>query len=436
MDTASSTPATPLAVRNARRFHYAWIVAAIAFLSVMLPAAIRGVLSILVVPLEIEFGWNRSVVSGAAALSMLLFGLLGPFVASVMQRVGIRRVMLWGLFLVAGTMIAAPLLTSPLMFVMVWGVGVGIGAGVLGMVMGATIINHWFLEGRGLAMGILSAAIATVQLIVLPPAAIIVRAYGWRSATVGIALFTFLLLIMTFRWMRDRPADVGALRYGELEPAPPPTEKRSTNPLTILGEAVRVPTFWLLAFPFFVCGLGTGGLIAVHLVPASIEHGIPEVQSALLLSMIGIFDFIGSLGAGWLSDRYNNARLLAAYYTIRGVSLLFLPLALNVGASSLVLFALVYGLGWVATVPPTSRLCANVFGPEKGSVVFGWTFAAHQIGAAVAALGAGMAHDLTGSYTATFLAVAVFTISAGIMSLGINAKASIQPPVAPTASYS
>lgn len=421
---------------TAPRVHYAWIVAAIAFLAVMLPAAIRGVLSILVVPLETEFGWNRAVVSGAVALSMLLFGLLGPFVASLMQKVGIRRVMLGGLVLVALSMASAPFLRTPLMFVTVWGLGVGIGAGVLGMVMGATIINRWFLQGRGMAMGILSAAIATFQLIVLPPAAIIVRDHGWRTATIGIALFVCVLLVLTWGWMRDRPSDVGALRYGEHHAAPPAAEKPTTNPLKILGEAVRVPTFWLLAIPFFICGLSTAGLIAVHLVPASIEHGIPEVQSALLLSTIGIFDFIGSIGAGYLSDRYNNAKLLGTYYMFRGVSLLFLPMALNLGASSLVAFALVYGLGWVATVPPTSRLCANVFGPEKGSVVFGWTFAFHQVGAAVAALGAGIAHDWTGSYTGTFLAVAILTVMAGVMSLGIRAGHSIQPAVPPRAAYS
>jgi MFS family permease len=417
------------------RSHPAWRILALAFVAVVMPAAARGVLSILAVPLESELGWGRWVVSTAAGLSTLLFGLLGPFLAAAVGRFGARRVMLAGLATMAASMALAPVATHPVAFIAVWGGLAGFGSGVLGIVFGAAVVDRWFAARRGLAMGILSAAIATAQLVVLPPAAWLVGLAGWRGGVAVLAAWAAASLLAALRWMRDRPEQLGATPYGAPEapsgspPAPthpqpshlPPAGAWSAaaESVRVLGRSARRPVFWLLAIPFFVCGLTTGGLIAVHLVPASLEHGMPEMQSALLLSTIGVFDFAGSLLSGWLSDRWHNGRLLAFHYGIRALSLAALPAALDAGTTALVAFALVYGLGWVATVPPTVRLARTFFGAD-GPAVFGWTYAIHQVGAAVAAAGAGYLRDLSGSYSWAFYAAAVMAAGAVALSLAIR----------------
>ncbi|MES2153680.1 MAG: MFS transporter [bacterium] len=416
-----------------RPIHPAWLILAVAFLAVILPAAIRGLLSILAVPLESEFGWGRWVVSAAAGTSMLLFGILGPFVAAAVDRYGGRRVMVAGLVLLVASTAVAPWVRDPWGFILLWGVMGGLGSGLLGIVFGASVVDRWFAKRRGLAMGILSAAIATAQLVVLPPAALLVHAYGWRAGAIVAALLASVVLTAALLWMRNRPGDVGLGRYGESAEATQSQPARM-GALPVLREVIGRPAFWMLAFPFFVCGLTTGGLIAVHLVPASLEHGMPEMASVMLLSTIGIFDFVGSLSSGWLSDRWNNAHLLGAYYGIRGLSLLALPAALNAGAPAMVIFTLVYGLGWVATVPPTARLCTALFG-ARGPVVFGWVYAVHQVGAAVAALGAGVVRDATGSYSPAFMAAAIMALGAAAMSLSIRVPAATANPApAPIAS--
>jgi MFS family permease len=417
-----------------KRLHPAWRILALAFLAVVLPAAVRGLLSILAVPVEAEHGWGRWVVSMSAGVSMLLFGVLGPFVAGAVGRFGSRRVMLCGLALMVGSMAVAPFAAaSPWTFILVWGVGAGLGAGLLGIVFGASVVDRWFTARRGLAMGILSASIATAQLVVLPPAALLVQAVGWRGGVLVAGTWAALTFVAALRWMRDGPETVGQRPYGE-GPTTPPVAKAAkptgAGSLRVLGQSVRQPRFWLLALPFFVCGLTTGGLIAVHLVPASLEHGMPEVAAAMLLSTIGVFDFVGSLLSGWLSDRWHNGRLLAIYYGIRAVSLLGLPTALAAGAPALVVFALVYGLGWVATVPPTVRLCRTTFGAD-GPAVFGWLYAIHQVGAATAAVGAGLLHDAAGSYTWAFYAASAMAFGATLLSLAIRVP--VASGVAPVA---
>lgn len=416
------------------RIHPAWRILALAFLAVVLPAAVRGLLSLLAVPLEAEHGWGRWVVSTSAGVSMLLFGVLGPFVAAGVARFGSRRVMLAGLALMVASLALGPFAASPWVFVLVWGVLAGLGAGLLGIVFGAAVVDRWFSARRGLAMGILSAAIATAQLVVLPPAALLVQAVGWRGGVLVAGGWAVLTLLAALRWMRDSPEEVGQRPYGlgadAVAEKPSPRLGGGASSLRVLGQATRRPAFWLLAVPFFVCGLTTGGLIAVHLVPASLEHGIPDVAAAMLLSTIGVFDFVGSLLSGWLSDRWHNGRLLAAYYGIRAASLLGLPTALEMGAPALVAFALVYGLGWVATVPPTVRLCRATFGAD-GPAVFGWVYAVHQVGAATAALGAGLLHDASGSYTWAFYAAAAMAFAATLLSLAIRVPA--LPPTSPAA---
>jgi len=418
----------PLATRlRQRRIHYGWIVAAVTFVVLLSSAGVRATPSILIVPLEREFGWARATISLAISINLILYGLMGPFAATLMQRLGVRTtVLLSAATLVTGVALT-PLVRAPWQLVLLWGVVVGIGTGMAALVLGATVVNRWFTERRGLVMGVLTASTATGQLIFLPLLAAVVQRYGWRAATLLVAGAVSLVIPLVLLFMRERPEEVGLTRYGEpnsgttSEGARAPT---SAGALAALRQGGRSRDFWLLAGSFFICGASTNGLIGTHLIPACIDHGIPEVRAAGLLAVMGVFDFLGTTGSGWLSDRWNNRYLLSWYYGLRGLSLLFLPFALTHTALGLPLFAVFYGLDWIATVPPTVRLTSNAFGRENGPVMFGWIVAAHQLGAATAAYGAGALRTALGGYVEAFTIAGVLCFLAALMVLGIGRQRS------------
>lgn len=368
--------------------HYAWVVAGVTFVILLVTAGVRATPGVLMVSLEGEFGWSRAAISSAVAINIALFGLIGPFAASVMDRFGVRRVILAALALLSVSVALTTRMHAQWQLTLLWGVLVGTGTGVTSMVLAAIIANRWFDERRGLVLGVLSAANATGQLIFLPSLASQVASHGWRSAALLVAAAAGVVFAIVLIFMRDRPEDLGLLPYGRpvgavLSAAPP------LSPLQALALAARTRAFWLLAGTFFICGASTNGLIGTHLIAACHDYGIHEVQSAQLLAMMGIFDILGTTASGWLTDRYSSRYLLFGYYTLRGISLLFLPLTLRLGASSLVIFAVFYGLDWIATVPPTVRLTSEAFGRENTGVVYGWIGASHQLGASTAAFGAG-----------------------------------------------
>jgi sugar phosphate permease len=317
--------------------------------------------------------------------------------------------------------------------VVLWGFVVGAGSGLAATVLGAAVANRWFTERRGLVMGVLTASTATGQLVFLPALATAVTANGWRSAPLIVAGATALVVPIIWFFMRDDPRDVGLRPFGEsgapdaVKPAP-----MAGNPakraLTVLGEAVRVRDFWLLAGSFFVCGASTNGLIGTHLVAAAFDCGIPEVRAASLLALMGLFDLVGTTASGWLSDRYNCRYLLFGYYGLRGLSLMFLPQALLGPTAGLGVFAVFYGLDWIATVPPTVRLTADVFGREKASIVFGWVVASHQIGAAFAAYAAGVLRTSFGSYAWAFISAGALCMIAALAVLPIARQRHVPAP--------
>src|SRR5688572_24901244 len=336
------------------------------------------------VPLETEFGWSRTVISGAVAINIALFGLIGPFAASVMDRWGLRRVILAALALLAVSVALTTRMRTSWELTLLWGVMVGTGTGVTSMVLAAIVATRWFDARRGLVLGVLSAANATGQLVFLPLLARLVAGSGWRSATLLVAGAAAAVFVIVAIFMRDRPEDLGLLPYGRGPGSPPPL--RPMAPLAALAHASRTRAFWVLAGTFFVCGASTNGLIGTHLIAACHDYGIHEVDSARLLAMMGIFDIVGTTASGWLTDRYPSRYLLFGYYSLRGVSLLFLPLTLTHGQDVLWWFAIFYGLDWIATVPPTVRLTTEAFGRENTGVIYGWIGASHQLGASFAAL--------------------------------------------------
>lgn len=412
-----------------RRVHYAWIVAGVTFLTLITSAGMRSTPGVLLVPLEHEFNWSPATVSLAVSINLFLFGLSGPFAAALMDRFGVRRVMVIALLVVGGAAALTTAMHAPWQLYLLWGVAVGLATGAIATVLAAVIANRWFVERRGLVLGVLTASNATGQLIFLPVLAKLTVQSGWRSAALMVAGAALVVVVPVVLLMRDRPRDIGLRPYGA-DPAAAEPAVATGNPfgaaLGGLARGVRSRNFWLLAGSFFICGASTNGLIGTHLIPAAMDHSISEVTAASMLALIGIFDLIGTTCSGWLSDRMDNRWLLCWYYGLRGLSLLFLPYALGSANLALLAFIVFYGLDWVATVPPTVRLTADAFGKENVGVVYGWISASHQLGAATAALGAGALRTWLGSYQVSFLSAGVLCLVAAGMVIRIGRSQSGQ----------
>jgi sugar phosphate permease len=414
-----------VATPSRTRLHPAWIVAGAAFVALLGAAGFRAAPGVLMVPLQEEFGWSRGVVSGAVALTLILYGLTSPFAAALMDRFGIRTVTSAALALVATGAGLSVLITASWQLTLLWGVFIGLGTGSMALVFAATVANRWFVRRRGLVMGVLSAASATGQLIFLPVLAWAAERSGWRAAALVIAAAALGVIPLVWRFLRNQPSDLGVTAYGATGDEPPAIVDRSgpgpaRRAVEVLASAARTKTFWALAGGFAICGATTNGLIGTHLIPAAHDHGMPATTAAGLLALVGIFDVAGTIASGVLTDRVNPRLLLAVYYTLRGVGLLTLPDLLGASVQpTMLVFIVVYGLDWVATVPPTAALCREVFGSD-GTVVFGWVFASHQIGAALASLGAGIIRDATGDYTAAWLGAAMLCVVAAIASIRVR----------------
>jgi MFS family permease len=415
---------TGLAAALARRnIHYGWVVVAVTFLTMLVTAGAMGAPGVLIVPLEREFGWDNAQISSALALRLLLFGLFGPFAAAFMNRFGLRRVMITAAALIIAGLLASLAMTRVWQLIVLWGFVVGIGTGLTAIVLAATVATRWFTARRGLVVGLLSASSATGQLVFLPLIASLTDHLGWRAALVFVCGFLAAAATIAFLLMRDRPSDVGLPPYGEtaIVPAPPAATSLVSmlaSPLVTLRDVAGVPLFWVLFATFFICGCSTNGLIQTHFITLCGDYGLPAVTAAGMLAVIGVFDFFGTIGSGWLSDRFDNRWLLFWYYGLRGLSLLYLPFTAFT-FYGLSLFAVFYGLDWIATVPPTVKLTADRFGRERAGIVFGWVFAGHQMGAATAAYGAGFSRTEFASYLPAFFVAGALCIVAAALVLTI-----------------
>jgi MFS family permease len=409
-----------------KRLHPAWVVAGITFLTLIASAGTRSAPSVLIVPLEESFGWGRDEISFAIAVNVLLFGLVAPFAAALMERFGIKKVIMTALSVVGTGSALTIFIQKPWQLVALWGVVVGIGTGSMALVFAASIANRWFIKNRGLVIGGLTAATATGQLIFLPGLSTLAINIGWQSVSIAVSLSCFVMVPIIGLFMYERPSSAGVTPYGApFDWVEPIQNKQNAGRVAIdsLKQALKVRNFWYLAGSFFVCGLSTNGLIGTHFIPAAHDHGMMEVAAASLLALVGVFDVIGTLFSGWLTDRIDPKKLLFFYYLLRGVSLFLLPSILfsTIHPSTLV-FVIFYGLDWVATVPPTILLCRTVLGPERATVVYGWVFAAHQIGGSIAALGAGIARVKFGDYSLAFYTSGFLCVITAMAVLKINYK--------------
>jgi predicted MFS family arabinose efflux permease len=415
-----------LAPAMARRgVHYGWIVVAVAFLTMLATAAAMGMPGVLLLPLKGEFGWDLGAISGALALRLALFGMVAPFAAALMLRYGMRVVVSTALvFIVAGLALATQM-TELWQLWLTWGLMLGLSTGVTANVLGATVASRWFTKRRGLVVGLLALSSATGQLLFLPVAAWLSEHIGWRQAMVPAAVLCLVCLVLVMLFMRDHPGDVDLASYGDDEVVAPPMRRAGGNALALsfsaLAMASRNRTFWILAGTFFVCGLSTNGLVQNHFIPLCHDFGMDAVSASGVLALMGACDFVGTIVSGWLSDRYDNRWLLSWYYGLRGLSLLVLPYS-DFSFFGLSLFAVFYGLDWIATVPPTVKLAGQTFGREQGPLIFGWVFTAHQLGAATAAVGAGATRDMLMSYLPAFAFAGVACLLAAIAVLTVRKR--------------
>jgi predicted MFS family arabinose efflux permease len=416
-----------------RRLHYAWIVLTVTFVCLLVSAATRATPSVLIVPLELEFGWSRATISVAIAVNLLLYGLIGPFAAGFINRYGSRRVLTIAALVMGLGTLATVSIRQPWELLMLWGVVVGAGTGLVAIVLGTSIVQRWFDVQRGLAIGLLTASTATGQLLFLPLLARLIVRYGWRTAVVTVAVAAFATAPLAWLLLRDRPEEKGLRPLGAQGAVSPPAPLQ--NPFIAALQALRSASssrqFWILAGSFFVCGASTNGLVGTHLIPACMDHGMPEVQAAGLLAVMGIFDLFGTTGSGWLSDRFDSRWLLFIYYGLRGLSLLYLPTGLAAQGHGLSVFTVFYGLDWIATVPPTVALTRQAFGAERVGLVFGWVIAAHQIGAALAATFAGVIRTHQGSYDYAFVTAGALCLASAVAVLFAGRRRSA-PGVLPT----
>lgn len=415
------SPAHRFARRFTGRIHFAWIVAGIAFTVILIGVGVRAAPSVLLVPLEHSFGWSADTIAGAVSLNILLLGMTGPFMVALMQTLGIRRTMLAALVLLLAGAGGSALVRHPWQLYLTWGLLVGLGAGATGFGIIAIIANRWFVARRGLVTGLLTAGNASGQLVFLPALAALATNFGWVSVPIAVSLLIVALIPFVFLLLAESPAAVGIAAYGETGIAAPPLG--FANPFRVAFEGLargsRSVDFWLLAGSFAVCGFSTYGLIGTHLIAYCADHGIPEVTAAGLLASLGVFDLFGTICSGWLTDRYNPRVLLFWYYSLRGLSLLVLPFT-QFNLLDLSIFAVFYGLDWVATVPPTITLTNEVFGRKDGPVIVSWIFCAHQVGGSLAAVAAGAVRDATGSYMLAFLASGAACLLASLIVLRIS----------------
>ena len=397
------------------RLHRAWLVAAVSFLTLIAAAAFRSTTSLLFEPLETEFGWNRTSTSLAITVNLVFYGLTAPFAIVLMERFTVRRVVTAALILIAlGTGLTVGM-TQTWQLILYWGVLVGLGTGCLALVFATVVANRWFEKNRGLVTGIFAAAYASGQLLFLPLIANVVTDQGWRQGSLVVAIFALAVIPLFRLGFREKPADVGQLPYGATaEPddsEKAPSTARAT--IAVLRESFKSKPFWILAGTFFVCGWTTNGLIGAHFIPAAHDHGMSAGTAASLLALVGVFDFVGTIASGWLTDRVDSRILLVFYYSIRGLALFTVPFVLGPTVEPPMLFFIIfYGLDWIATVPPTIALCRTYFGLAKSGLVYGWIFASHMIGAAIATVFAGAIRDVRGDYFIAWITAAVLCLVA------------------------
>jgi MFS family permease len=419
------------------RIHHGWVVLGAVTVVLLAAAGIRASFGVFIKPLEAEFGWDRTSLSLVASLSLFLYGAAGPVVGRLADRWGPRGVLAGAAVLLAVGALGTATVATLWQLYLTAGIVTALGAGAAAMSVGAAVAARWFDARRGLVLGVLGGGLAAGQLLVVPLAMALTVSWGWRMTFTAIGLgFIAVILPIAAIFIRNDPREMGLAPYGATAGARPKTTEEIAAERTGFFEAATTVPFWLLAGSFWVCGYTTTGLVLTHLIPHATEHGFHAAEAAQALGIMGALNVVGTVGSGWICDRFGQKAPLAGYYFVRGLSLLFLPYVGTV--PGLFAFAAIYGLNYISTVPATTALTAKIYGRYSVGELSGWIFFSHQVGAAFGSAMGGYLYDLLGDYTVAFHSAAGTAFAATAMVLAIRERpvagspprAAIMPPVA------
>jgi len=415
-----------------RRLHPAWIVLGALTLCLLASTGIRAVFGVYIKPMEAEFGWSRGALSGAAALSLLLLGAVGPFAGRLADRWGPRRVIVLSLTLLGLGSIASAFVQSLWHIYLTAGVLMAVGAGGAALSTGSTVVARWFESRRGMAMGLAAGGMSAGQLIVIPLATVLTLWFGWRWSFLWLGVGLLVLVVPVGAWLiRNLPEERGVRPLGATGPsqtAAQMADARQAGRVSV-SEAAQTAPFWLLMSTFFVCGYTSNGMVLTHFMPHALEHNFSAMEASAALGVMGAMNIVGTIGSGWLCDRFGRRGPLATYYFVRGVALLFLLYVWNV--PSLHFWAALFGLNYISTVPPTTTLTANIYGRYSVGELSGWIFFAHQVGSALGAALAGWIYEWSGSYSPAFVSAAVMAFLATGLTLMIREEPISARPLQP-----
>ena len=415
-----------------RRFHPAWIVLGAVTFCLLAATGVRAVFGVYIKPMEAELGWSRGALSGAAAISLLLLGATGPFAGRLADRWGPRRVIVLAMILLGVGTIASSYVTSLWHIYVTAGVLMAVGAGGAALSTGSSVVARWFDTRRGMAIGVMAGGMSAGQLVVIPLATWLTLTYGWRASFFWLGLGLIVLVVPVGAWLvRNRPEDRGLQPYGATGPVQTAAQASAAQQASRVSvtEAAQTLPFWLLMATFFVCGYTSNGMILTHFMPHALEHNFTAMEASAVLGVMGAMNIVGTMGSGWLCDRFGRRGPLATYYFIRGLSLLFLLYVWNV--PSLHFWAAMFGLNYISTVPPTTTLTANIYGRFSVGELSGWIFFGHQVGAALGAALAGVIYEWTGSYSPAFVSAALMGFLAAGMALMIREEPIRARPMQP-----
>ena len=419
--------------------YYGWLIVAASFFISLLTVGGRNGFGVFVIPMSEEFEWDRGTISLAASIGFLLNGLSQPFIGRLYDRVGGRRLILVSLVVIGVSNLLLAATNHIIFLIIVFGVIMAIAMSGGSLNTAVSIISKWFEKKRAMAVAIIAAGAPMGGLILVPLSSYLIQLAGWRTtwAVLGVMVLT-LAVPLAYFIMRERPEDLGLLPDGVSAPTGA-GGRASTFPLRAPLESDRwMSSFgsfpmWQLSGAYFVCGFTTA-LISAHFVPFAIEAGYSQSMAASAFGLMSGLNVAGVMLAGVMGDRFGRKNLLALVYLLRAgayATLLMVP-----GLLGLWSFAVVAGFSWIATVPLTTSLTADVYGLRNIGILGGIVFTAHQFGGAISIQLAGVLRDLTGSYQVPLIMAGVLLVGASLLSFSIREKkysARYQPsgPVAP-----
>ncbi len=412
-------------MKTTQKLYYGWVVVAVTSIVLLVSFGIRSSPSVFMVSLESDLGWSRSAISVAVSLGLIILGITSPYGGMLVGRFGPKRMTVIALLMMGVTLLLSSQMNQLWQLNVMWGGFLGLSGGLAGSVLSATVSNRWFVKNRGLVTGIFGAATSAGQLVFVPVLTAMLLSFGWRNSTAAMGVFILIVLIPVIFLFKDDPADVGLLPLGATAPI---SKSQAGAETGLMARSVRSPDFWLLCVSFFICGATTNGIIGTHLIPYAIDCGIPQGTAAGVVALLGSMNFVGTLASGWLTDRYDPRKLLFFYYGFRGLSLFLLPFVTD--PLGLSVFAVIFGLDYISTVPPTIAIAADTFGRRNAGIIYGWAFCAHSLGAALSAYLGGVTRDMLGNYGPAFVAAGILGICAAVLVMRITRHAPPKPLVA------